>query len=217
MILQDRVSSTPGEGSTGDFVNFLKGVAENIITMEKIVEVTLFQFDNFLKWLCLPTSSSISDTAEMLEALCKDVNEATTEVLKDIAKREEKQDQPEKARPENPGKKQNRSQGAQGMSITPGDLKNTGLKKVQLRQRPSRPAEPATAENELSAMLARFNRNRDPSENGDEDEDKGSEVEPAQTRTVRGVTIRRSRKKPRRKGTEKKSTAGLSGLRGKLS
>ena len=88
MILQDRVSSTPGEGSTGDFVEFLKGVAENIITMKKIVEVTLFQFENFLKWLCLPNSLSISDTAEMLENFCKDVNEATTEVLKDIAKGE---------------------------------------------------------------------------------------------------------------------------------
>ena len=64
---------------------FLKGVAENIITMEKIVEITLFQFENFLKWLCLPSSSSVSDTAEMLETFCKHVNEATEEVLKDIA------------------------------------------------------------------------------------------------------------------------------------
>ena len=90
MILQDRVSSTPGEGSTGDFIDFLKGVAENIITMEKIVEVTHFQFENFLKWLCLPDSSNISDTAEILETFCKDVNEATKEVLKDITKEEGK-------------------------------------------------------------------------------------------------------------------------------
>ena len=87
MILQDRVSSTPGKNSTGDF---LKGVAENIITMNKIVEVTHFQFEVFLKWLCLPNNSSISDTAEMLETFCKDVNEATTEVLKEIAKGERK-------------------------------------------------------------------------------------------------------------------------------
>ena len=87
MILQDRVSSTAGKNSTGDF---LKGVAENIITMNKIVEVTHFQFEIFLKWLCLPNNSSISDTAEMLETFCKDVNEATTEVLKEIAKGERK-------------------------------------------------------------------------------------------------------------------------------
>ena len=61
-----------------------KGVVENIITMEKIVEVTHFQFENFLKWLCLPNSSSISDTAAMLESFCKDVNKATAEVLKEI-------------------------------------------------------------------------------------------------------------------------------------
>ena len=86
MILQDRVSTTPG--STRDCINFLKGVAENIITMKKIVEVTHFQFENFLKWLCLPHDSSIGDTAKLLGDFCKDVNEATKEVLKDIAKGE---------------------------------------------------------------------------------------------------------------------------------
>ena len=86
MILQDRVSSTSGKGSTRDCIKFLKGVAENIITMKKIVEVTHFQFENFLKWLCLPDDSSMSETAELLDAFCKDVNEATTGVLKDIAK-----------------------------------------------------------------------------------------------------------------------------------
>ena len=187
------MSSTPGEGSTGDFIDFLKGVAENIITMEKIVEVTHFQFENFLKWLCLPDSSNISDTAEILETFCKDVNEATREVLKDIAKEEEKEDKPEKEKSENPGKKLSPSEGAQGMRISPGDLKNTGLKKVQLRKRPSKPAEPTAAENELSAMLARFNRNRKTSENGEEDGEEGSEDEGRMRRTVsvRGVTIRR--------------------------
>ena len=77
-----------------------KGVVENIITMEKIVEVTHFQFENFLKWLCLPNSSSISDTAAMLESFCKDVNKATAEVLKEITNGEEKQDEPEKVKPE---------------------------------------------------------------------------------------------------------------------
>ena len=209
MILQDRVSSTPGKGSSGDFIKFLKGVAENIITMEKIVEITLFQFENFLKWLCLPNSSSVSDTAEMLETFCKHVNEATEEVLKDIAKKgEEKKDKPEKVKPKNPEKEQ-------GMRISPGDLKHTGLKKVGLRKLPTKPAETSTADNELSAMLARFNRNRNTSENDDEDDDKGSEEggEPTLTRTVRGVTIRRSKRSLLRTG-KKASTSGISGRRG---
>ena len=212
MILQDRVSSTPGKGTSGDFIKFLKGVAENIITMEKIVEITLFQFENFLKWLCLPSSSSVSDTAEMLETFCKHVNEATEEVLKDIAKKgEEKKDKPEKVKPKNPEKEQNPSQ---GMRITAGDLKHTGLKKVGLRKLPTKPAETSTADNELSAMLARFNRNRKTSENDDEEDDKGSEGgEPTLTRTVRGVTIRRTKRSLRRAGKEP-STSGLSGQRG---
>ena len=215
MILQDRVSSTPGKGSSGDFIKFLKGVAENIITMEKIVEITLFQFENFLKWLCLPNSSSVSDTAEMLETFCKHVNEATEEVLKDMAKKgEEKKDKPEKVKPRNSEKEQNPS--SQGMRITPGDLKHTGLKKVGLRKLPTKPAETSTADNELSAMLPRFNRNRNTSENDDdEDDDKGSEEggEPTLTRTVRGVTIRRSKRSLLRTG-KKASTSGLSGKRG---
>ena len=198
MILQDRVSSNPGKGSSGD--KFLKGVAENIITMKKIVEVTLFQFENFLEWLCLPNSSSISDTAEMLETFCKDVNEATKEVLKDITKEEGKKDQREKVRPENPDKKQKPGLEGPGMRITPGELKKiTGLKKVQpVHHGLSKPAETSTTDNELSAMLARFNRNR----NTSEDEDKVSEDEPAPTRTVRGVTVRKTK---RRKALEEKS------------
>ena len=82
------------------------------------------------------------------------------------------------------------------MRITPDDLKNTGLKKVQIRERPSKPA---TAGNELSAMLLRFNRNRN------DDEEKGSES-PTLTRTVRGLTIRRT---IRRKGSSEKQFRAL--------
>ena len=190
------MSSNPGKGTSGD--KFLRGVAENIITMKKIVEVTLFQFENFLEWLCLPVSSSISDTAEMLESFCKDVNEATAEVLKDIAREDKKQDQREKVKPENSDKKRKPSEEGEGMRITPDDLKKvTGLKKAQPVCRPSKPAETSTADNELSALLARFNRNTS------EDDDKMSEGEPTLTRTVRGVTVRKTN---RRKSSEKKSS-----------
>ena len=125
-------------------------------------------------------------------------------MLKDIRKGEEKQDRPEKVKPENQGKKRNPSQGEQGVRITSGDLKNSGLKKVQFLQRASKPGEASTGDNELSTMLARFNRNRNPSGN---DDDKGSEGEPALTRTVRGVTVRRS--KQRKSAETKSSTSGF--------
>jgi len=62
--------------------------------------------------------------------------------------------------------------------------------------------------------MGRFNRNRKTSEN-DEDDSKGSEEggEPTLTRTVRGVTIRRSKRSLQRRG-KKSSTSGLSGQRG---
>ena len=210
MILQDRVSG--GQGPSGDYLTFLKGVAENIITMEKIVKITIFLFENFLKWLCLPITSSIPETAEILTAFCKDVNEATREVLKDLAKGEEKKDKPEKA-----DKGPSPKQGVHGMKISLGELQSPGLKKVQLRPRPSRPAEPSTVNNELSSMFAKFNkRNQVDKEEEDNKEPGDRPADVSRTRTYRGVTIRRTKKRNKTIKQKPEPASGLTGLRGKL-
>ena len=218
MILQDRVSG--GQGPSGDYLTFLKGVAENIITMEKIVKITIFLFENFLKWLCLPMTSSIPETAEILTAFCKDVNEATKEVLKDLARGEEKKDKPEKAASGNLDKAPSSKQGVHGMKISLGELQSPGLKKVQLRPRPSRPAEPSTVNNELSAMFAKFNkRNQVDNEEEEEEHNKEPGDKPADVsriRTYRGVTIRRTKKRNKTIKREPQPASGLTGLRGKL-
>ena len=218
MILQDRVSG--GQGPSGDYLTFLKGVAENIITMEKIVKITIFLFENFLKWLCLPMTSSIPETAETLTAFCKDVNEATKEVLKNLAKGEEKKDKPEKAASGNLDKASSPKQGVHGMKISLGDLQSPGLKKVQLRPRPSRPAEPSSVNNELSSMFAKFNkRNQVDNEEEEEEDNKESGDKPAgdsRTRTYRGVTIRRTKKRNKTIKQKPEPASGLTGLRGKL-
>ena len=218
MILQDRVSG--GQGPSGDYLTFLKGVAENIITMEKIVKITIFLFENFLKWLCLPMTSSIPETAEILTAFCKDVNEATREVLKDLARGEEKKDKPEKAAPGNLDKGPSPKQGVHGMKISLGELQSPGLKKVQLRPRPSRPAEPSSVNNELSSMFAKFNK-RNQVDNDEEEEEDNKEAgdRPAnvsRTRTYRGVTIRRTKKRNKTIKQKQEPASGLTGLRGKL-
>jgi len=217
MILQDRVSG--GQGPSGDYLTFLKGVAENIITMEKIVKITIFLFENFLKWLCLPMTSSIPETAETLTAFCKDVNEATREVLKDLARGEEKRDKPEKAAPGNLDKGPSPNQGVHGMKISLGDLQSPGLKKVQLRPRPSRPAEPSSVNNELSSMFAKFNKRNQVDNEEEEEEEDNREDKPAddsRTRTYRGVTIRRTKKRNKTIKQKPEPASGLNGLRGKL-
>ena len=102
------------------------------------------------------------------------------------------------------------------MKISLGDLQSPGLKKVQLRPRPSRPAEPSSVNNELSSMFAKFNKRNQVDNEEDNKEPGDKPADDSRTRTYRGVTIRRTKKRNKTIKQKPEPASGLTGLRGKL-
>lgn len=78
------MSTTPQEGATQTFITFIKGVAENIITIKDIKNAIDILFKEFVEWLSI-SQKTINPCyiAEVLKQFCEKVNETLEEIDKE--------------------------------------------------------------------------------------------------------------------------------------
>ena len=78
------MSTTPHEGATQTFITFIKGVAENIITIKDIKNAIDIFFKEFVEWLgCSQKTITPCYIGEVLKQFCEKVNETLEEIDKE--------------------------------------------------------------------------------------------------------------------------------------